>query len=227
MNETSSRCVGMVTIGQAPREDLVPEMSRWIGPVRILERGALDGLSLDEIETLHPVGGDYSLVTRLATGASVTVAKSHVVTRVQSAIEDLEGRGVEATVLLCTGEFPGLGHERPLLESERLLVHGVLALVGTGRVGVVCPLSEQRDLAEEKWRVLKGPLHVVSASPYTRDYEGQLLLAARYLRDVGVEYVVLDCMGYTQRMKDLVRKEAEVPVLLARSIVARMTAEIF
>jgi AroM protein len=33
-------------------------------------------------------------------------------------------------------------------------------------------------------------------------------------------------MGYTQKMKDLVRKEAGVPVLLARSVVARLAAEV-
>jgi protein AroM len=46
------------------------------------------------------------------------------------------------------------------------------------------------------------------------------------LGEIGVDYVILDCMGYTQEMKDLVRKEAGAPVLLARSVVARLAAEV-
>jgi len=42
--------VGIVTIGQALRVDVVPEMAELLGPTRIIEAGALDGLAHEDIE---------------------------------------------------------------------------------------------------------------------------------------------------------------------------------
>ena len=45
--------VGLVTIGQSPRPDIVPDMAAIIGPgVDIREAGALDGLSRADVEAL-------------------------------------------------------------------------------------------------------------------------------------------------------------------------------
>ena len=223
--EAGRRSVGLITIGQAPRVDMVPEMEAWLGPVRTIERGALDEMTLDGIAALRPTPDDYTLITRLSDGSSATIAERHILPRIQSAITDLEAEGVEAVVLLCTGEFPPFDHERPLLRAERLIVDGVRAIAGGSRVGVVCPLPEQERLTCDKWSGLGDDLHVASGSPYDEDTDA-LRQAARHLGEIGVDYVVLDCMGYTQEMKDLVRKEAGAPVLLARSVVARLAAEV-
>ena len=47
--------VGFVTIGQSPRDDVVPEMLAWLGtPVDAVQAGALDGCSDDEIGAMAP-----------------------------------------------------------------------------------------------------------------------------------------------------------------------------
>ena len=52
--------IGLVTIGQAPRTDVVPEMRALLGPVvEVLEAGALDGMTPEEIAMLRPHEGDY------------------------------------------------------------------------------------------------------------------------------------------------------------------------
>lgn len=49
------RKLGVVTIGQAPRVDLIPEIKPILGEdVKVVERGALDGLSLKEVEAFYP-----------------------------------------------------------------------------------------------------------------------------------------------------------------------------
>jgi len=223
--EEGRRTVGLITIGQAPRVDMVPEMETWLGPVRTIERGALDEMTPDGIAALRPTPDDYALITRLSDGSSATIAERHILPRIQSAITDLEAAGVEAVVLLCTGEFPPFDHERPLLTAERLIVEGVRAIAAGSRVGVVCPLPEQERLTRDKWSALSDDIQVASGSPYDEGTE-DLLRAARSMKEASVEYVVLDCMGYTQEMKDLVRQETGVPVLLARSVVARLAAEV-
>lgn len=219
------RTVGLITIGQSPRVDMVPEMSRWLGPARVLERGALDGMNEPEILALRPGPGDYPLVTRLNDGSSVTIAKRMLLPRMQSAITELEDRGADVVVLVCTGEFPVFRHRVPLLTAERLFLDGTRAISQGTRVGVLCPLPDQEGLTREKWSFLGEDLRVASGSPYEEEPEG-LRVAARELGRYGVDYVVLDCMGYTQEMKELVTRETGAPAILARSVVARLAAEV-
>ena len=71
--------VGLVTIGQSPRPDIVPDMAAIIGPgVDIREAGALDGLSRADVEALKPTGDDEILVTRLLDGTGVFVGKQKI-----------------------------------------------------------------------------------------------------------------------------------------------------
>jgi protein AroM len=63
--------IGMITVGQSPRDDIAPAMSRIIGPqIEILQKGALDGLSDAEIKGLMPGAAEARLCTRLADGRS-------------------------------------------------------------------------------------------------------------------------------------------------------------
>lgn len=217
--------VGLVTIGQAPRDDVVPEMMRWLDPAKVLERGALDGVSLEEASRFAPGPEDQALVTRFRDGSSVTVGKANIVSRVQQAVTELEERGASAIVVMCTGEFPALEHRQPLLTADRLFVNGTRAIASGRRAGILCPLPEQEEFTYEKWKGLGEQLHVAAGSPYGASPES-LQAPARLLRETGAEYIVLDCMGYTQAMKEVVSRSSGVPAILARSVVARLTAEV-
>jgi len=114
--------IGLITVGQAPRGDVVPDMAAILGAdVEILEAGALDGLTPTLIAPLAPEGDDEILVTRLADGSSVFVGKSKMIPHIEARIAALEDRGVALNVLLCTGEFPKLAARRPFLEPQQLL----------------------------------------------------------------------------------------------------------
>ena len=81
--------IGMITIGQSPRDDVVPDIKRFLGPgIEVLEAGALDGLSIEDVENMSPKNGDYMLVTRMRDGAQVTIGKSHILSRMQECIDD-------------------------------------------------------------------------------------------------------------------------------------------
>ena len=93
--------VGLITIGQSPRVDVVPDMAELIGPgVEIREAGALDGLGRPQIDALAPGPGDDIFVTRLADGAPVFVAKRHITPRVVAKLAELERGGATLTALL-------------------------------------------------------------------------------------------------------------------------------
>src|SRR5262245_16818933 len=108
--------VGLITVGQAPRSDVVPDMAEILGgDIEIVEAGALDGLDRDEIARLAPEGDDEILVTRLTDGTAVFVGKSKMIPRVEARIAALEDEDVALNVLLCTGAFPKLAARRPFL----------------------------------------------------------------------------------------------------------------
>ena len=122
--------VGLITIGQSPRADVVPDMATILGPaVEIREGGALDDLARAEIDALAPTGDDEILVTRLRDGTSVFLGKAKIVRLVEARIAALEREGATLTALLCTGAFPRLRASRPLLQPQPLLL-GLLRAPG-------------------------------------------------------------------------------------------------
>ena len=101
--------IGMITIGQSPRIDIIPEMREVLGrDVEILEAGALDGLALEEVKKFYPKGRDYILCTRMSDGTEVIVAKRFIVPRVQKCIDFLIG-DERLTVRPLSVEFGLLG----------------------------------------------------------------------------------------------------------------------
>lgn len=220
-----TRVLGAITIGQSPRVDLVPEMARLLGDqIEIREAGALDDLGPAEIARLAPAADDYVLVSRLRDGSSARMAERLVLPLVQQKIADLFRGGAQVVVLLCTGEFPRF--QTPgLLVLPQPLVYGVVgALARNSRLGVLCPDPEQIAQATRSWQSGCAEVVIETTSPYV---EGTgLAEAARRLQAAKVDLIVMDCMGYNLAMQELVRSITRVPVLLARSIVARILAEL-
>jgi protein AroM len=222
--------LGLVTIGQSPRDDMVPEMLPHLGtgPSSVIERGALDGLAREAVASLAPEpDGGHVLTTRLADGSSVVLDHDRAAGRVQAAVAWCEERGVDATLIVCTGEFPPLEHRRPLLFAERLLTHGVAGLCDPADpVGIVCPLPEQEEMSRTKWSGAAGELHVAAATPYAEDAAQAVADKSAELARRGARSIVLDCMGYTEEMRSAAARAAGVPVLLARAVVARLAGEV-
>jgi len=232
-----TRIVGTVTIGQSPRVDLIPEIEQVMGlggggHVRILEAGALDGLTLDEVSRLAPGPDDYVLVTRMADGTSVKIAEKHILRRMQEKIDWLSAQGADVIALVCTGEFPAFRCDRMLVVPQRLLFHVVSAVAGAQpggdghrfRLGVMLPDADQVEHGVRRWSAVTPEVKVEAASPY-----GDLSAvreAAGVLKQWGADAVVMDCIGYTLAMKELVAGETGAPVFLARSVLARILAEL-
>ncbi|MHC6219284.1 AroM family protein [Arthrobacter sp. MMS24-S77] len=222
------RTLGVITIGQTPRTDLTPELADLLPGVGIVERGALDGLSASEIAELATVPGDHVMTTRLRDGTAAVVGQEPLVRRVQSAILDLQG---EADVLLlaCTGTFPEFIHHKPLIEPDHVLAHVLAAVAARSRrVGIICPLAEQEEDAKAKYRALLPgtvALSTAAATPYSTDL-APISAAAKQLKNDGAEIIVLDCIGYSAQMRSEVIEATGLPVLLARSVAARIAAEL-
>ena len=111
------RVLGTVTIGQAPRPDVVPIIDRYVAPqVRRIDRGVLDGLSRAQIDSRYkPEPGEPVPVTRLQDGCAVELSRARMRGGVQDRVAMLENDGCDVILLLCTGMFEGLECRRAWL----------------------------------------------------------------------------------------------------------------
>ena len=219
--------VGLITVGQSPRSDVVPDMAAILGgDVEIVEAGALDGLARAEMAGLEPEGDDEIIVTRLADGSPVFVGKTVMIPRIEAKIAALEDRGVALNVLLCTGEFPKLAARRLLLEPQQLLLGLLRAMTFPGRLGVLTPSERHVPQTQARWRAAGFDAHVAALSPYEEHDPAAVARAARALRAGEAGLVVMDCIGFRRKTRDEVSALTGAPTLVANLLVARVAAEL-
>lgn len=211
----TAKRIAMVTIGQTPRTDMVPEMREAVaGVADLIEFGALDGLRGDAVLALAPVGDEPRLVTRLTGGREVVIAKRRMHALLQELLARLDEENFDAIVLLCTGVFDDLTLRTPLIEAQQVVDETVMALVGTiERLGVLVPHREQMGhmggLAK-----CGDKVGYSFASPY-----GDLRFADAGRELADADMIIMHCMGYSEDMRQQVAAESGRPVLLARQIV--------
>ncbi len=221
--------IGAITVGQSPRTDLMPDMEQILSnSIEVIQMGGLDGLTREEIETFTPIGPeDHVLVSRLRDGSSVTFGESHVLPRLKDCIYELEKQGVSLILFLCTGEFPeDFEANVPLIFPERILTSVVPAAMPNCRLAVLTPSAEQITQVTNKW--LRGgakSAHVIAVSPYN-GLEPVLTAAKEQITPDTIDMIVMDCIGYTVEMKEQIHAMFGKPVVLPRTLVARMINEL-
>jgi protein AroM len=218
-----SRKVGFVTIGQSPRTDILEDLKPLLGSLEMLEGGALDGLPPNELEAVAPLPDETPYVSRLFDGSQVLLSPQKILPLFQKAVDSVVESGAEMVVVLCTGSFPTLQCPVPLLFPGRLLrgfVRSVLPPEGT--LGVVVPLSEQAATAREIWNSITSHVHTASLSPYLDFAAGVEECQTLEGRDL----IVMDCLGYAIRHKEMLKRFLNIPVVLARTVVARAVQEL-
>jgi len=220
----SSVKIGFVTIGQSPRPDIVPELKQNLpANLEIIEAGALDDFSEEEIAKLAPKKGDFPLVTRLRDGSDVVVGRQHIAPLIQKKFDRIAEDGAAALALLCTDQFAALRAKVPLLEPYRLLDGVVPGILKKGSIGAMVPSSDQVTHVKKRWSKFGLTPHVEPANPYR---SGEIEKAAVRLAQVSPDLIVMDCMGYSTKMKEVVRESTQKPIVLARSILVKTIAEL-
>jgi len=218
--------IGMITVGQAPRNDIAPAMSRIIGPeTEMIQMGALDGLSDAAIGDLAPKPDEIRLCTRLSDGRQAVIVKERILSLMQAKIDALNRASVDLIVFLCTGHFPRFKSACLIVEAQRIVDRCLEALVDDRcTLGIVVPLAEQMAQARQSLSHLTPKIHVVHASPYG-SLETVRQAAAELYRNP-VDLVVMHCMGFSSEHRQVMRETTQKPVLVANSIVARTLAEL-
>ena len=220
--------VGMATIGQTPRIDVVPAMERILGPeVRTVQAGALDGLSDREIAALAPADGEQPIVTRLRDGSSTLLSHRAILPRMQRCVDDLASQGAEFVVMLCGADWSAVRSDRLIVNPGKLFPNIVTALAAGSRLGIIKPDGGQVEGETRRYAGLGIDARVTSASPYLGDARiDAARAAAEQLRAQDVELVWMTCVGMDERMREAVQQVVGRPVILAQALLGRVVSEV-
>ncbi|MGQ9679992.1 MAG: AroM family protein [Candidatus Bathyarchaeia archaeon] len=217
--------IGLVTIGQSPRADILPDMMMILGyGYEVVEVGALDSYSTEEIKSMRIEPGSQILVTRMRDGTEVKVTKDFIIPLIQDRIDQLEEEGVKVILLLCTGRFPEF-KSKTLIVTPSEIVRGVVnASIRKGRLGVIYPAEEQTIKAGEEWGREGLEVYADAVSPYGGE-EGFKALASR-LSKKKLDLILLNCMGFNYKMKQMILETTGVPTIQSNALVARVLKEL-
>lgn len=207
--------IAFVTIGQAPRPDIVPEILAMLDVVPAYDEfGALDGLDRGTIAH-HPAGPrDRSLYTRLADGTHMVVKASFIEERLQQLLLALDRRGYDLIVLVSTGVFRPVATLTPLVHGQRALDAWIAALVlGDCQIGVIYPLAQQTRTNPAHGLLIQNARFAAATGE-----TGRLEEAAARLKEA--DFVLMHSVGYTEAMARQVSATAGKPVVTARRIIA-------
>ncbi|MGH7067684.1 MAG: AroM family protein [Acetobacteraceae bacterium] len=210
--------MAFVTIGQAPRPDIVPEILGLLDVVpEHAEFGALDGLDAASVLAHAPHPGEARLYTRLASGAHLVVGTAFIEDRLEALISTLDPLGYDLIVVISTGIFRPLSSRTPVVHGQRALDAWIAALVlGDCRIGVIYPLSQQIDSISRHGTLIENARSVAATGE-----TGRLEDAAARLGPA--DLILLHSVGYTEAMAREVAEATGKPVVTARRIIAGLT----
>jgi protein AroM len=218
------KAIGLITIGQTPRNNLVREVTGLMPDnINIIQAGALDGLDLNNIRAHQPTDRAKTLVTKLRDGSEALVDKDFIHFRLQQAIQGLEIR-VDFIGILCSSTFPTLFSSVPLLLPYRLLQGALLSVSIPTSWGVLVPSPDQKAPVGKELREWGLDVIMEAVSPYSASDDIEAVAAQ--LAMIGVSSIFLNCFGYSLQMKDAVQKITQKPVISIRSLFAHALAEI-
>lgn len=221
--------IGMATIAQSPRDDVVPYMREYMPDgLKIVESGCLDGLSRAEIDMLGPEEGEVGIVARLKEGGSTLLSHKKILPRMQRCVDQLiKEDGAELVVVLCGADWTAIRADQLVVNPGRLFPSVISALAHGRRLGVIKPSAGQVDQERKRYEAMGIDAIVTSASPYAAGERLDLArAAAEQLRDADCDLIWMTCIGMDGAMRNVVAEVTGKPVILAHALLARITTEL-
>ncbi|MDP9356881.1 MAG: AroM family protein [Chloroflexota bacterium] len=221
--------IGMATIAQSPRDDVVPFMRRYMSDdLQIPKCGCLDGLAQDEIAALGPEPGEVGIVARLKEGGSTLLSHAKILPRMQQCVDRLVTEdGAELVVILCGADWSAIRTDRLVVNPGRLFPGVIGGLAYGRRLGVIKPSAGQVEQERKRYEGMGIDAVVTAASPYAGEERLEFArVAGEQLRDAGCDLVWMTCIGMDPEMRDVVAEVTGRPVVLAHALLARITTEL-
>jgi protein AroM len=214
-----------LVVGQSPRPEIEAEFRQIAGETaNLVLRGALDGLSRSEIDSIQPHDESDVLFTRLPNGDGVRLSKKQVVYHGSKQLDQLRAQGFSSVLVLCTGVFSEWASLRDVLFPSQIVAAMVNGVLPTGTLGVFSPLIEQCAQSKLRWQDRGYDVHSFALSPNASDDE--VIALGKSIPHQTVELLVLDCVSYTRHTKRILSAITSVPAILGVSAAFRVALEL-
>ncbi|HCL5271244.1 TPA: AroM family protein [Salmonella enterica] len=222
-----SASLAILTIGVVPMSEVLPLLTEYIDEQHISHHSLLGKMSREDVMADYAVEpGDDPLLTLLNDNQIAHVSRQKVEQDLQSVVEVLDNQGYDVIILMSTAAIKSMvARNSILLEPLRIIPPLVASIVDGHQVGVIVPVAELLAAQEKKWQVLQMPPVYSLANP-VHGSEQQLIDAGQALLDQGADVIMLDCLGFHQRHRDILQQELDVPVLLSNVLIARLASEL-
>lgn len=207
--------IAVITMGHAPRPDVMQEIRPLLGDAELDEFGALDKDSDALIASMAPRHDAPRYTTQLRNGRHVIVDAAFVTSRTEALVADLDGRNYDLLILAMTGMRARLATRTPHIHGQDTLDAWISALVASNsRIGIIFPLASQQSAASESdyGTMLKSSLATIGGS------QGSDLTQA-IDRVSGADLIVMNSVGYTGEMAQQVALTSGKPVVTACRII--------
>ncbi|CCU25832.1 aro operon protein [Salmonella enterica subsp. enterica serovar Agona str. 57.A.08] len=222
-----SASLAILTIGVVPMSEVLPLLTEYIDEQHITHHSLLGKMSREDVMADYAVEpGDDPLLTLLNDNQIAHVSRQKVERDLQSVVEVLDNPGYVVLILMSTAAIKSMAARNSiLLEPLRIIPPLVASIVDGHQVGVIVPVAELLAAQEKKWQVLQMPPVYSLANP-VHGSEQQLIDAGQALLDQGADVIMLDCLGFHQRHRDILQQALDVPVLLSNVLIARLASEL-
>ncbi|EEI0744545.1 AroM protein [Salmonella enterica subsp. enterica] len=222
-----SASLAILTIGVVPMSEVLPLLTEYIDEQHITHHSLLGKMSREDVMADYAVEpGDDPLLTLLNDNQIAHVSRQKVERDLQSVVEVLDNQAYDVIILMSTAAIKSMAARNSiLLEPLRIIPPLVASIVDGHQVGVIVPVAELLAAQEKKWQVLQMPPVYSLANP-VHGSEQQLIDAGQALLDQGADVIMLDCLGFHQRHRDILQQALDVPVLLSNVLIARLASEL-
>lgn len=222
-----STTLAILTIGVLPFREVLPLLTEHISEDQITHKTLLGNLPREDVMARYAIEpGEDDVLTLLSDSSLASISRQKVERDLQAVIEVLDNQGYDVILLMSTADISGLvARNAILLEPRRIIPPLVASIVDGHQVGVIVPLVEQLSSQQRKWQALENPPLYAIASPL-HDSDSTLIAAGRQLMAQGADVLMLDCLGFHQRHRDVLQKALGVPVLLSNVMLARLASEL-
>ncbi|MAZ04481.1 MAG: hypothetical protein CMN56_15210 [Sneathiella sp.] len=214
MKKINGKRLALVTIGQAPRVDITPDMMQGLdAEYDITEFGALDGLTKEEVATLAPKGGEECLVSRMTDGSEVVCSAAEIEKRLEHVFAKIDPEKFDAILMLCSGKLEAAVHSLPVFSPyDSLSAEIDERRAAKDVVGVISPHADQIGKMQAHFTA-EDEARFASASPYAVD---EFARAGEKLKETDV--IIMNCMGFDSAMAAKVEAAANVPTMTVRQL---------
>ena len=217
--------IGVVTIGQSPRPDVIDEIERILGEgYELSEKGALDDYTLEDVKKFKIDPEHGLLVTRMRDGTEIKITHDIVNPMIQERITELEAEGADIILLVCTGRFPEFKSSLLVVQPSNIVRGVTRAAIRKGRMASILPSMQQVGGSPREREEDGLVTYLDSASPYGPIEEVEKL--GDRLAKQNVDLIVLNCMGFDYNHKRIIREKTGKPVLQSSAMVARALKEL-